>query len=50
MRGYEKYLAMPSGPERVQLEAQLKEYCGIDTAVMVDIWKHIQSMPASTEE
>ena len=49
MRGYEKYLTLPTGPERVQLEADLKEYCGVDTAVMVDIWKHIQSIPASTE-
>ena len=49
MKGYEKYLAMPEGPDRMQLEKNLLEYCGVDTFVMVDIWKHIQSMPASTE-
>jgi hypothetical protein len=47
MKGYEQYLSMHPSPERNQLEGDLKEYCGVDTAVMVDIWKKIQALPAS---
>ena len=47
MKGYEKYLAMPIGPDRAQLEVDLKEYCGVDTSVMIDIWKTIQNMRVS---
>jgi hypothetical protein len=47
MKGYEKYLAMPIGPDRARLEADLKEYCGVDTSVMIDIWKTIQNMRVS---
>jgi hypothetical protein len=47
MKGYEKYLAMPEGSKRMQLKKNLLEYCGVDTSVMVNIWKFIQSKPAS---
>jgi len=47
MKGYEKYLEMPAGPDRAKLESDLLAYCGVDTSVMVDIWKAIQSMPVS---
>jgi len=46
MRGYNTYLNMPQGIERTRLETDLKLYCGVDTAVMVDIWKKTLSMGA----
>jgi hypothetical protein len=47
MKGYEKYLAMLPSLDRDQLEADLKAYCGVDTSVMIDIWRIIQRMNAS---
>lgn len=47
MKFYEKYLDMPQGPDRTRLEDHLKAYCGVDTSVMVDIWRTIEEMPAS---
>jgi hypothetical protein len=47
MKAYEKYLEMPAGPDRTTLEDDLKAYCGVDTSVMVDIWRAIEKMPAS---
>lgn len=46
MKGYNQYLIMTPGAERTRLEADLKLYCGVDTAVMVDIWKKTLSMVA----
>ena len=46
MKGYNQYLTMTQGAERTRLETGLKLYCGLDTAVMVDIWKKTLSMDA----
>jgi hypothetical protein len=47
MNAYEEYLNMPHGPERAKRERDLKRYCGVDTAVMVDIWRAVLVTPAS---
>jgi hypothetical protein len=46
MKGYNKYLNMPQGAERTRLEIDPKLYCGLDTAVMVDICKQTLGMGA----
>jgi hypothetical protein len=43
MRGYERLVALPAGAERERKKQDLLDYCKLDTAIMVDLWKAVLS-------
>lgn len=44
MREYERFLKLEPGEERDTVRKNLLDYCNMDTKIMIDIWKKVESM------